>query len=53
MLDVFSFICDTFANLILFLDDFKIVGTLSVLSILIILCFFKIAFKFLFPKKES
>ena len=53
MVDFLVAIFELFGNLILFLDDFQIIGSLTLLRLFIIIAIFNITLRFLFPKREG
>lgn len=52
MEDIFNMFVNLFGEFINFLDSFKIIGTISILRLLIIVFLFSVAIKFLFNNND-
>lgn len=53
MIEIFNLILNLFSQFIEFLDSFYIIGTISILRILIILFLFRIALLFLLKNNKN
>ncbi len=53
MLDIFSLLGNLLGSIFTFLNDFKVIGDLSLFTIFVILFLFSVALKFLFNKNDK